>query len=338
MSKIEKKLESIAADLVIGDTDNLPALANIHENYIQLDKLIGDETSLASQAVKACADLIEKIILKEVEDQAESFSILIESVPLLQSLLSDKGTETEIKFPSGLGLNSNLSKDQSKSTGGYSEDDSSGSGKDNSEYTINPHESDGGLIAEFINEAREHCASAEQILMNLEMGENDESFINDLFRSFHTIKGAAGFLDLKPILSLAHESETLLDMARKGSLKIEGSVADIVYDLIDALRQLLQGAEDALGTGTAFDGRLITISVLEKLHKILDDPIDSADNTSGNRVGDHLIKTGVVSRAQIESALAKRESPDEKLGETLVKQKIVGGTPCAFSYIIPRKN
>ena len=40
------------------------------------------------------------------------------------------------------------------------------------------------------------------------------------FRSFHTIKGLAGFLELHDIRDVAHEVETLLDKARNRALAV----------------------------------------------------------------------------------------------------------------------
>jgi len=160
------------------------------------------------------------------------------------------------------------------------------------------------------------------MLMDLETSDDKQSAINAIFRSFHTIKGAAGFLDLKPILALAHESETLLDLARKGTIQIAGDIADIVFDAIDTMRKLLDGAEQALKENSQFDATPLTAPILENLHHILEHPTASAMEVPP-KVGDILIDMGAVTQPEIDEALAKRERPNEKLGETLVKQGLV---------------
>ncbi len=66
MAKAEKIIEKIAAELIMVESDDLPALASIHEDFIQLNGCPGIDSSLASEAIKACADLVEKIILNDV--------------------------------------------------------------------------------------------------------------------------------------------------------------------------------------------------------------------------------------------------------------------------------
>jgi len=333
MTKTDKIIEGIAAELIMVETDDLPALAGIHEDFIQLGKRVGDNSSLTSLAIKACADLVEKIVLSDVDDKSEALTTLNNSVASLQLLLRDKRDESEVQFPDELGINKTeggktVPKDLSstaeesfnkvEAAPAATESDDSGES-----YVINLSEADTDLIADFINEAREHCSNAEQMLMDLETGEDKDDKINAIFRSFHTIKGAAGFLDLTPIMHVAHECETLLDLGRKGTVSIEGSVADIVFDSIDTLRQLLKGTEEALSSGSPFDGRVVVSSVLATLRKILKNPEDIPPEVTGNRIGDRLIDAGIVSQSRIDIALENKEDPDEKLGETLVKQKVV---------------
>jgi two-component system chemotaxis sensor kinase CheA len=178
------------------------------------------------------------------------------------------------------------------------------------------------LLGEFITEAREHCANAEQMLMDLESGSDKDGAINAIFRSFHTIKGAAGFLDLKPVLVLAHDSETLLDLARKGTLTISGKAADLVFDAIDAMRKLLDGVEAVMKSGDTFDGTEIASPVLDRLRWRLENP-ETGDEPVSSRVGDILVEMGAVSQAEIDAALERRKQRDEKLGETLVREGLV---------------
>ena len=59
------------------------------------------------------------------------------------------------------------------------------------------------------------------------------------------------------------------------------------------------------------------------LRNILKNPGDTPPEVTGNRIGDRLIDSGVVSQSQIDVALENRDDSDEKLGETLVKQNVV---------------
>jgi len=99
------------------------------------------------------------------------------------------------------------------------------------------------LIGDFILESREHLTQVEIQVMTLEKDPDHSEAINTVFRAFHTIKGLAGFLDLNDIREVAHETETLLDLARNQKLKITSAVADVVLNAADFLNTWLKRLE-----------------------------------------------------------------------------------------------
>jgi two-component system chemotaxis sensor kinase CheA len=83
---------------------------------------------------------------------------------------------------------------------------------------VNQLAQDPELVQEFLMEAREHLSRIEALMIEIESGASSAESVHGVFRSFHTIKGLAGFLDYEVIQSVAHEVETLLDKARTGAL------------------------------------------------------------------------------------------------------------------------
>ncbi len=88
----------------------------------------------------------------------------------------------------------------------------------------------------FVEEAAEHIEAIESAVLEVERSPNDAERIDALFRPFHTIKGMAGFLNLRDIGSLTHEVETLLDQGRKGKRQITPGVIDLVLSVVDVLK------------------------------------------------------------------------------------------------------
>jgi two-component system chemotaxis sensor kinase CheA len=95
------------------------------------------------------------------------------------------------------------------------------------------------LMGDFVTESLEHLAQVETQMLILEKDPEDKPAIDTVFRGFHTIKGLAGFLDLTAIREVAHETETLLDLARKAQLRISPAVVDIVLAAADFLKAWL---------------------------------------------------------------------------------------------------
>ena len=98
------------------------------------------------------------------------------------------------------------------------------------------------LLREVITECLEHVQSMESILLSIERntGSVDNEAINTLFRSAHSIKGAAGFCGLKSITALAHSFENVLNAYRYGDIRPEPSSVDILLSANDYLKTLLE--------------------------------------------------------------------------------------------------
>ena len=90
--------------------------------------------------------------------------------------------------------------------------------EDRSEAVSNNLAEDPELIRDFVTESREHLEIIESQVLTLEKDASNLEAIHSVFRSFHTIKGLAGFLEFEVIQRLAHEVETLLDLARNEKL------------------------------------------------------------------------------------------------------------------------
>jgi two-component system chemotaxis sensor kinase CheA len=108
---------------------------------------------------------------------------------------------------------------------------------------------DAELVGDFVVESREHLDSIEGRLLVLEQSPADMETIHAVFRSFHTIKGLAGFLEFMPIRDVAHEVETLLDLARNSKLAITPAVVDVVLESADYLKQSINMVEASLAGG-----------------------------------------------------------------------------------------
>lgn len=112
---------------------------------------------------------------------------------------------------------------------------------------------DEDLILEFITESGEHLVNIEAQMLLLEKNAEEDDAretLNAVFRAFHTIKGLAGFLDFQIIREVAHEVETLLDLARNEKLKVDPAVVDIVLESGDFLQTEINAVEVTLQSGT----------------------------------------------------------------------------------------
>ncbi len=106
------------------------------------------------------------------------------------------------------------------------------------------------LLNDFILETSEHLASIESQLLTLEHEPQNTEAIHAVFRSFHTVKGLAGFLELQEIREVAHEVETVLDQARNGQLTVTPAVIDTVLASGDFLKSWVELLQSRLAGDT----------------------------------------------------------------------------------------
>src|SRR5580692_4155315 len=136
--------------------------------------------------------------------------------------------------------------------------------------SANPLASDPELIGDFIMESREHLTAIELQLLTLDQDPANSEAIHAIFRGFHTIKGMAGFLDLDAVREVAHEVETVLDLARNGKLAITSTVIDRILESKDYLNARMTELETLLHSGEtplAADAR----ALLEAIRRLVTD-------------------------------------------------------------------
>ncbi len=105
------------------------------------------------------------------------------------------------------------------------------------------------LLGEFYGEAMEHLQQIEAALLVLDQQPDNPDALASIFRSFHTFKGNAGFLGLVPMQSLAHEVESILDLARNHALRLNAAIITEILRSRDALSALTQQISLALEKG-----------------------------------------------------------------------------------------
>ena len=105
------------------------------------------------------------------------------------------------------------------------------------------------LLTEFHSEAVDHLSQIEAALLQLENNPTDAEAISSIFRSFHTIKGVSGFLQLTPMHTLTHEVESLLDLVRNNKLALTSTIITEMLRARDALQALVGQITAALEKG-----------------------------------------------------------------------------------------
>jgi len=90
------------------------------------------------------------------------------------------------------------------------------------------------------SEAAELLQSLSDSMVQLERDPGSREVVEEMFRSFHTLKGMASMMNLDPLRDLAHALEDIMAALRDGKLKPSGAVADGVFSGLDALDSMVR--------------------------------------------------------------------------------------------------
>lgn len=165
------------------------------------------------------------------------------------------------------------------------------------------------LLQEFHTEAVDHLNQIENAVLELEQDVTSRNAINSMFRSFHTIKGVAGFLNLIPVNRLAHEVESLMDLVRNDKLDVFTGIIDLVLASKDTISKQIEQITDALANGTTPNSVIVVSELMARARWAMEGPEVWAKKT-GEDSNTMAAPQEVAATAATETADATESSDD----------------------------
>ena len=100
-----------------------------------------------------------------------------------------------------------------------------------------------GFIDDYFAECEEHLATIRRLLLALEAGVGRQAappaVLDELFRSFHSLKGISGMVELREAEMLAHDMESYLRALRQREAQLTAAGMDALIRGVDALEQAI---------------------------------------------------------------------------------------------------
>lgn len=100
------------------------------------------------------------------------------------------------------------------------------------------------IINEFLVESQENLDQLDEEFVELERDPTSAELLGSIFRTIHTIKGTAAFLDFGQLERVAHAGENLLSLLRDGVAVLDSSLTTILLEMVDAIRAALEAIEE----------------------------------------------------------------------------------------------
>lgn len=128
------------------------------------------------------------------------------------------------------------------------------------------------ILREFLVETYENLHQLDADLLALEKDPNSRAVLDNIFRIFHSCKGACGFLGLAKLESVAHSGENLLGLIRDRKVEMNSAITDALLRTVDTVRKILANVEASHCEGAEDHSALV--SMLDSFH---------AENAAGGR-------------------------------------------------------
>ncbi len=169
---------------------------------------------------------------------------------------------------------------------------------------------DASILNEFLAEAEEHLATAEEVLLEGAANYDKES-IDKIFRAVHSIKGGSAYFGLLEITEISHVTETMMDAVRIGKLTFTPAMQSLLLEYTETMKALFARTRTAMsGDGT-----------IER---------SSAATKFGAKVEDHVRCLSMLGELQIElSAISKPISQKPVIAAPVAVEPQVMSTPTA---------
>ncbi len=118
----------------------------------------------------------------------------------------------------------------------------------------------------FFEEAAEHLAGMEALLLGLDVSNPSMDDLNAIFRAAHSVKGGAGTFGFNDMTEVTHILENLLDRLRKQEMTLTDEMVNVFLEAKDVIAMQLAAHR---GEGTVEQGDVET--VCKKLERLVSD-------------------------------------------------------------------
>uniref|UniRef100_A0A832GN32 histidine kinase n=1 Tax=Caldimicrobium thiodismutans TaxID=1653476 RepID=A0A832GN32_9BACT len=103
---------------------------------------------------------------------------------------------------------------------------------------------DEDILKDFLVEAKDGIAKMEEEFIELEKEKGNIEILKSLFRSMHSLKGAAGFFGFKSLEGVAHFAEDILAKLRDGLLEANEEIIDVLLRCLDQIKYIVAYIEE----------------------------------------------------------------------------------------------
>ncbi len=194
-------------------------------------------TELAHQA----EELLNLIRNGKIFPTPEIVDVLLESVDWIKNFVTDVANRQEREYniqPLVSRIIANLP-NHKPDTGEEGQ-----KSNENLQSDIGYNELPQELLEEFILEANELLQTLNNDILSLEIETDNQEIINNIYRTFHTIKGNASLINHQILSNVAHHAEDILSQIRGNRLEPTNDVIDTLLEVADFIKNYIDDLKE----------------------------------------------------------------------------------------------
>ena len=197
-------------------------------------------------------------------------------------------------------------------------------------------EIDQETIQDFKAEVMENTERIEMDCLTLEGNGRRGDGVNSLFRSFHTIKGLAGFVDQFLIQGIAHQTEEMLDRYRRTSADVDSTMVDLVLASTDLIKALCN--DFSLSQDKATQDKVDILLLKIEAHQP-EPETEDYDSPEKRLIGELLVESQAISPQDMEFLLQRQlvDPSKPKIGELAIREHKVQARDVVDALRIQKK-
>ncbi len=218
-------------------------MAEILQQTLSLQKQLQDSGTSSSELMGPLSSLAFELLTNDDERHSKPLQKVLSQLQESDDVARDEYHESLADI-----LESVCQRYGTLSTDAQTAEPPASANADSVADTLDEFALDPEMMALFVSESAEHIEASEANLLKLEQEPSCDEAIDAVFRSFHTLKGSAGFVQVLPVVELAHAAEELLDKARDHELTVNSSIMDVLLESLDVLKAYVAAVNDSIST------------------------------------------------------------------------------------------
>ena len=131
------------------------------------------------------------------------------------------------------------------------------------------------VLGDFIVESQENLERLDHEFVALEHDQYNSDLLDSIFRTIHTIKGSAGFLNLTNLEQISHYAEDVLARLREHSLELNTDIITTLLHAVDHIKAILVNLEK-----TSEEGERDVLDIVMELRSIAESAANSSASPS----------------------------------------------------------